>query len=41
VTVSDTEPDANSDPGDEGLPIPAASDNFSDYRVLTGWGRND
>jgi hypothetical protein len=40
VTVTDTEPTAESLPGDDGLPMPEASDSFNDYRVLTGWGAN-
>ncbi len=40
VTVSDTEPTADSSPDDDALPIPEASDNFNDYSVLTGWGAN-
>ncbi len=40
VTVTDTEPTADSTPGDDGLPMPEASDSFNDYRVLTGWGAN-
>ena len=40
VTVTDTEPTAESLPGDDGLPMPGTSDSFNDYRVLTGWGAN-
>ncbi|MEQ9463911.1 MAG: PD-(D/E)XK nuclease family protein, partial [Haliea sp.] len=40
VTVTGTEPDANSSPGEDGLPMPATSDTFSDYRALTGWDDN-
>lgn len=40
VTVTGTEPDAESSPGEDGLPMPAASDSFSDYRALTGWDGN-
>jgi ATP-dependent helicase/nuclease subunit B len=40
VTVKDTEPTAESDPGENGLAIPEASDSFNDYAVLTGWGGN-
>jgi hypothetical protein len=40
VTVADTEPGAESDPGEHGLAIPEASDRFNDYSVLTGWGVN-
>lgn len=38
VTVSETETTADSTPGDDGLPMPDASDRFNDYHVLTGWG---
>ena len=37
VTVSGTQADANSDPGEEALSLPETSDGFNDYRVLTGW----
>lgn len=40
VTVTGTEPDADSSPGEDGLPMPATSDSFSDYRALTGWDDN-
>ncbi len=40
VTVSDTEPTAESKPPEDGLAIPEASDTFNDYSVLTGWGEN-
>ena len=40
VTVKDTEPTAESDPDENGLIIPEASDSFNDYAVLTGWGDN-
>ena len=40
VTVTDTEPTADSTPDEDGLPMPEASDSFNDYRVLTGWGAN-
>ncbi|MEA3413720.1 MAG: PD-(D/E)XK nuclease family protein [Pseudomonadota bacterium] len=37
VTIAGTEPTADSQPGEEGLLLPDASDSFNDYRVLTGW----
>jgi RecB family exonuclease len=37
VTVTGTEPDENSSPGDAGLPMPETFDAFDDYTVLTGW----
>ncbi|QIB67046.1 PD-(D/E)XK nuclease family protein [Kineobactrum salinum] len=40
VTVAGTEPGPESDPGDEGLPMPASSDRFNEYLVLTGWEPN-
>jgi len=40
VTVTDTEPDEHSEPGEDGLEMPEASDTFNDYKVLTGWGAN-
>lgn len=40
VTMKDTEPTTESDPGESGLAIPEASDSFNDYAVLTGWGGN-
>lgn len=40
VTISDTEPTADSVPGDDCLQMPEASDAFNDYSVLTGWGAN-
>jgi hypothetical protein len=40
VTVSDTQPDAESSPGEDGLDMPESSDSFNDYSVLTGWGAN-
>ena len=40
VTVSDTEPTADSTPDEDCLAIPKASDSFNDYRVLTGWEAN-
>ncbi len=40
VTVSDTELTEESEPGEDCLEIPEASDRFNDYSVLTGWGEN-
>jgi hypothetical protein len=40
VTVSDTEPTADSIPDDDCLEMPEASDAFNDYSALTGWGSN-
>ncbi|MBK6740472.1 MAG: PD-(D/E)XK nuclease family protein [Haliea sp.] len=40
VTVSDTEPTADSIPDDDCLDMPEASDAFNDYSALTGWGSN-
>ena len=37
MTVSGTEPDVDSQPGEGGLVIPDTSDTFNDYAVLTGW----
>jgi len=37
VTVTGTEPDDGSQPGERGLLLPDASDAFNDYAVLTGW----
>ena len=37
VTISGTEPTADSDPGEDGLVLPDASDSFNDYVVVTGW----
>ena len=37
VTITGTEPDADSSPGEQGLVLPAASDSFNDFRVITGW----
>ena len=37
VTVSETEPDEDSQPGEDGLVLPDNSDRYSDYGVLTGW----
>ena len=37
VTVTGTEPDEDSSPGDAGLPMPETFDAFDDYTVLTGW----
>jgi hypothetical protein len=41
VTVTGTEPDENSTPDDGSLDIPATSDTYNDYAVLTGWGENE
>jgi hypothetical protein len=41
VTVTGTEPDENSQPGEDGLKIPDQSDYYNDYRVLTGWKSTD
>lgn len=38
VTVKGTQPDTDSDPGEDALAIPTHNDNFNDYRVLTGFG---
>ncbi|MEX0709389.1 MAG: PD-(D/E)XK nuclease family protein [Woeseia sp.] len=38
VTVTGTEPDEESSPGEAGLPMPDTFDAFDDYTVLTGWG---
>jgi ATP-dependent helicase/nuclease subunit B len=40
VTVGDTEPTAESTPGEDALAVPASSDMFNDYAALTGWGAN-
>ena len=37
VTVTGTEPDDDSSPGENGLLMPDTSDSFDDYTVLTGW----
>jgi ATP-dependent helicase/nuclease subunit B len=37
VTVSDTEPDNDSNAGEPGLDMPQTFDSFDDYSVLTGW----
>ena len=41
ITVSDTELTADSIPNDKGLAMPAASDSFNDYAVVTGWRANE
>lgn len=41
VTISDTEPTADSAPDEDCLEIPETSDAFNDFRVLTGWGTNE
>jgi RecB family exonuclease len=38
VSVTDTEPDEGSDPGDAGLPLPPTDDKYDIYMTLTGWG---
>lgn len=40
VTSSKTEADALSTSPEDALAIPAASDTYSDYKVLIGWGEN-
>jgi RecB family exonuclease len=40
VTVTNTEPTQESEPPENGLDIPEASDLFNDYSVLTGWEEN-
>ncbi|MCB1704570.1 MAG: PD-(D/E)XK nuclease family protein [Halioglobus sp.] len=40
VTVSDTEPTEQSEPGPDCLELPEASDHFNEYSALTGWGEN-
>ena len=40
VTVANTETTEASLPGEAGLTLPTASDNFNDYAVLTGWEDN-
>jgi RecB family exonuclease len=37
VPISDTEPDDDSTPGEQGLEMPEIFDRFDDYGVLTGW----
>ncbi len=37
VTITDTEPDEASSPGDIGLAMPDTFDRYNDYTVLTGW----
>jgi hypothetical protein len=37
VTVTDTEPDESSDPGEFALAVPADFDRYDNYTVLTGW----
>lgn len=38
VTVTDTQPDESSNPGEHGLAMPETFDVFDDYTMLTGWG---
>jgi RecB family exonuclease len=38
VSVTDTEPDEGSDPGDTGLTLPPTDDKYDIYTALTGWG---
>ena len=38
VTVSDTQPDDDSNAGERGLDMPETFDSFDDYSVLAGWG---
>jgi hypothetical protein len=40
ITVSGTEPSPDSEPDDDCLDMPPASDSFNDYSVLTGWEAN-
>ena len=37
VTVTGTEPDDDSSPGENGLPMSETYDAFDDYTALTGW----
>jgi hypothetical protein len=37
VTITGTQADEDSDPGEDALPIPESNDAFNDYSVLTGW----
>lgn len=41
ITVTGTEATSDSSPGNDGLPMPTASDNFNEYSVITGWNPND
>jgi hypothetical protein len=40
VTIANSEPDDNSQPGEDGLPIPDSNDYYSDYGALTGWRKS-
>lgn len=40
VTIANSEPDDNSQPRDDGLPIPDSNDYYSDYGALTGWRKS-
>ncbi|MBT4195751.1 MAG: hypothetical protein HOE12_15610 [Gammaproteobacteria bacterium] len=40
VTIKNSEPDENSQPGEDGLPIPDSNDFYSDYGALTGWRKS-
>ena len=40
VTIANSEPDENSQPGEDGLSIPDSNDFYSDYRTLTGWRKS-
>lgn len=40
VTIANTEPDENSQPGEDGLPIPDSNDFYCDYGALTGWRKS-
>ncbi len=40
VTIKNSEPDENSQPGEDGLPIPDSNDYYSDYGALTGWRKS-
>jgi hypothetical protein len=41
VSVTGTEPDELSDPGDTGLPLPPTDDKYDDFTTLTGWGEKE
>jgi hypothetical protein len=41
VTVTGTEPDAGSVPPEDGMHIDGVNDKFSEFGVLTGWGRGE
>jgi RecB family exonuclease len=40
VTVAGTDPDKDSAPPDDGLPMESDADRFNDFAVLTGWGED-